>query len=657
MRLKNLLTFLTVLAVLLVSCASEDENIVNPPPGSVNVGLRFFNGVPDGVARRLLLERNIQTLPVNSGAMSSVVAAPSDSSLLEVVAGTTTELLTADRQRFSRNSIYTVVAMADSATGQSFDTVLLFPSTAILGTVPLAQVRLINAVPSPDLRYDVRIGCPSGPSLPGSSVSFRNSSLYREVPPGVNVFTIVEESPTGTTILGTYECDLAARRPYSFLFFRRTSNAETSIALYDEGDSTENLERPLTTVSERTSLMRVLNVGSTPVSVVNTSTTQTLVQDLAPRRLTQYISLPTCERTTPDVFESQFSDGREAFDSTSLNVRDRYTLITCDTGSNAQIIIVPPTPLVYGAEGASKVRVVHAAARAGSVVVSVGARNDPTAPNGYSPGSTLARDLTFDNTSGVVLLPPGPLPLTVTSSSTPTTIRAIGSSSIEAGRSYLIIVADRDGGGIDLLVVEDSEENKPATPIDDAVFARVVNASVASDVVPASLGNVVTDGKLFIGNSFATVIPQGSTSISIGGATSTVDAIQGLRILAIRADGGGQPNVITVRTAPLETIRGSSQRRVVNATADVPFISINYDSISVDPAIDEIFVTRVAFGETTVPDRIDRERRGSFYVFDSDTRKELYRLPISFGPLGNSYTLVVMGRKETGYSVLVLQEY
>jgi len=403
--------------------------------------------------------------------------------------------------------------------------------------------------------------------------------------------------------------------------------------------------------------MRVLNVGSTPVSVVNTSTTQTLVQDLAPRRLTQYISLPTCERTTPDVFESQFSDGREAFDSTSLNVRDRYTLITCDTGSNAQIIIVPPTPLVYGAEGASKVRVVHAAARAGSVVVSVGARNDPTAPNGYSPGSTVASALTFDNTSGVVLLPPGPLPLTVTSSSTPTTIRAIGSSSIEAGRSYLIIVADRDGGGIDLLVVEDSEENKPATPIDDAVFARVVNASVASDVVPASLGNVVTDGKLFIGNSFATVIPQGSTSISIGGATSTVDAIQGLRILAIRADGGGQPNVITVRTAPLETIRGSSQRRVVNATADVPFISINYDSISVDPAIDEIFVTRVAFGETTVPDRIDRERRGSFYVFDSDTRKELYRLPISFGPLGNSYTLVVMGRKETGYSVLVLQEY
>lgn len=657
MHLKNLLTSLTILAVVLVSCASEDENIVNPPPGSVNVGLRFFNGVPDGTARRLLLERNIQTLPVNSGAMSAVVAAPSDSSFLEVIAGSTTELLTTERQRFSRNSVYTVIAVADSASGQSFDTVLLYPSTAILGTVPLAQVRLINAVPSADLRYDVRVGCPSGPSLPGSSVGFRNASLYREVPPGLNVFTIVEESPTGTTILGTYECDLEARRPYSFLFFRRTPSAQASIALYDEGDSTENLERPLTTVSERSSLMRVLNVGSMPVSVVNTSTSQTLVQDLAPRRLTPYVSLPTCERITPDVFETRFTDGREAVDSTSLNVREKYTLITCDTGSNAQIVIVPPTPLVYGAEGACKVRVVHAAAKSGSVVVSVGARNDPTAKNGYSPGSTLARDLTFDNTSGVALLPPGPLPLTVTSSSTPTTIRAIGSSNIELGKSYLIIVADRDGGGIDLLVVEDNDENKLTSAIDDAVFARVVNASVTSDVVTASLGNVVTDGKLFIGNSFATVVPRGPTSISMGGATTSIEAMEGLRILAVRADGGGQPNVITVRTAPLETIRGSSQRRVVNATDDVPFISINYDSISVDPTIDEIFVTRVAYGETTIPDRIDRERRGSFYVFDSDTRKELYRLPISFGPLGNSYTLVVMGRKETGYSVLVLQEY
>jgi hypothetical protein len=45
------------------------------------------------------------------------------------------------------------------------------------------------------------------------------------------------------------------------------------------------------------------------------------------------------------------------------------------------------------------------------------------------------------------------------------------------------------------------------------------------------------------------------------------------------------------------------------------------------------------------------------YVYDSNTLTQLYTLPIDIGPLGNSYSLIVVGNKQSGYEVIVLQEF
>lgn len=648
---------LAALFVILASCASEDPSIVNPPPGNANVGVRFFNLVPDDQDRKLVMEQGYQTLSIPSGMFSAAVNAPADSSIVEILAGSTTEYRSPTRVRFTRQSVYDIIAVPSVADPSAFDTIMVSNANRSLTTVPVAQVRVINAVPDTSFTLDVRYGCPNGSAITSTPTKFKEASLYRELPPGLSVFSIQKVSPSGTTIIGTYECVLKEFTPYSILYYLGPGGSAPQLMLFEESDLTTGAERPLTPVLASNADVRVFNVGFSSVEVKIRKSGQVLASGLASENMSAYNLVPACEQQEPDVFEATFSDGSTATDSTSLTVRGRYTLITSDTGGIGTMVVVPPTGAVYGSAGLSVIRVVHAADRSGGVAVAVGARTDASQTNGYSSGTTLTQDISFGMISKPVILVPGETPITVTTSSAPTSMISIRTSMLEANRYYMLVLSTAPDGTLRTYLIDETDQPGLQQEIDRAVLLRFVNGTPINGSSISNVGTVVNNARVYYRNSLTTTIPTGGVSVSSGNASVTTTAVDGKRTLEIFTVHGSTDKIIDIVSDPLRQEAGISDRRVINATADIPLVSVAYDTnYKTNPDVPHV-AKNVGFGEVSATHVLERDQRGSMYVYDSNTLAQLYTLPIDIGPLGNSYSLIVVGNKQSGYEVIVLQEF
>ena len=649
---------LQLVALFVLGCASEDDSIVNPPPGSAHVVVRIANTVPDDHLRRLILEQSYQTTEVASGGFSAGVEAPSDSSYVEIVANGVTEYRSPARIRFSRQSIYDIIAVGKPNGGVGFDTIIVSNANTTLTALPVAQVRMINAYPDTTCSFDVRLGCPNGAPLFNTSTFFKSATLYEEVAPGNVVFSFQQQRGTTVTQLGTFECALKQRTPYTLLVRQNPSSATPVIELIDESDFTASPQRVLTPVLERDANMRVLNISATSASVSLTRTGQEVVRNLSPLTMSANVLVPTCEQQASDLIDVAMGNGRKATDSTSLVLRGSYTIVVADSADSAAMIIVPPLPVVYDAEGKSIVRVIHAASRAGKITVSTGARGNSLLPNGIASGTALTAGASFRSVSTPIVLTPGELPITVTTAQSPTSLIDIKRSKIEANTNYLLVVSETVNGVPETYLFEETGSAGSVTPMNEASLLTFVNASPTSSNTQVSIGTVISNGTVFFRNSIATSVLAGSVVVAAGGTQRTTSVQDGMRTLVLYAYHSGNETLLEVTAPPLRQILGQSDRRVINATSDIEAITMTYDTLyHLYPDSSEAIARDVGFGSVSPTHVLQRDRRGSMYVYDAATRKQLYTLPITLGPLGSSYSLIVVGNKENGYEVVVLQEF
>jgi len=202
------------------------------------------------------------------------------------------------------------------------------------------------------------------------------------------------------------------------------------------------------------------------------------------------------------------------------------------------------------------------------------------------------------------------------------------------------------------------ESPGPLNKEDDAALVRFVNGISAADYAVVSVGTTVQNGKIYYRNSLVTSIQLGSVPVSVGAINQSVVTQKDKRTLLVYAIKNGEgEKLIEITSDPLRQIPNISDRRVINATADIDFVSASYDTNFRINKPSEIVADRVPFGESSAVYTLERDRRGTMYFYDAVSEKDIYSLPIDFGPLGNSYSLVVTGRKEDGYEVIVLQEF
>ena len=192
---------------------------------------------------------------------------------------------------------------------------------------------------------------------------------------------------------------------------------------------------------------------------------------------------------------------------------------------------------------------------------------------------------------------------------------------------------------------------------ESAVFFRYVNGSPFMESSLASVGTVISNARVFYRNSLSTSTQIGAVPVTAEGATATVNTIDGQRTLIVYAVHNGNETLIEITEDPLLQEPALSQRRVINATADIELVSVAYDTTYRSDSNTPHVARDVAFGTTSDVHDLTQERRGTMYVYNSETLEEIYTLPIDLGPLGNSYSLIVVGSKEHGYEALVLQEF
>lgn len=647
-----------ILLLLAAGCASEDPNIINPQPGSAKVLVRLINMVPDAKQRRLLMERGYQTAEIPYGGLTATVEAPSDSSFVEIFADGLSEFSTPDRVRFSRQSVYDIVTVGKPNGGVGFDTIVVSNANRSLTTLPVAQVRVINTLPDTLSFFDVRLGCPNGTPITSTPVAFKTATLYEEVSPGAALFSVQRIRGTTTDQLGTFECSLDQSTPYSIIVMQSADGVTPQFALVNEADFTSNAFRSLLPVSERDASMRVLNLSSSPATVTLQRTGQEIATMQPITSMGAYQPVPTCEQQSPDVISMVLADGRSALDSASLVLRGQYTVIAANNADSVKMIIVPPMPVLFDIAGMSIIRVVHASNLIGKISVSTGARNDASAANGYVSGITLSSGAQFGTVSSPVVLPPGELPITVTSGTQPTTLLDVRRESVEANRAYLLVVSETADGVPLCYLLEDSDIPGQVKPMHDASLLTFVNGSSDADNVLMTIGAVINNGKVFFRNSLATSALAGPVNIIAGGIQLITRLEESMRTLVVYTYKGDVEKFVVVTAPPLRQIPGQSDRRVINATADLDLVTISYDTLyHLYPDSSELVARDVPFGEASATHVLSRDRRGSMYVYDATTRKLLYTLPIVVGPLGNSYSFIVVGRKENGYEVIVLQEF
>lgn len=651
MQLRPVSIYLIAIALTVASCASEDPNILDPSPSTMKINMRFVNMVADDAARRLLLERGVQTSEAMPGSFTATVGSPADSSLIEIAAAGTTEFKSLRRVSFIRNATANVIATGSGPADSALVQTVILPLTG----ATVSAVRVTNLVPDTNLTYEVRRGCPSGPSITPTPLRYRGTSLYADVVPGLNVFSILERNGQSERTVGIVECTLAPYRPHNMMIYRTRGNAEPVLLLLDESDTTTNATRSLSTVTERVAEVRVVNMSSSVATARLEASGQDLATNIAPSSLSAYTTVPTCVSLAADRVTLTLADGRTSTDSTIFSVRRRTSIIVADDAAGARSIIVPPVEGSIPA-GMARVRVVHALASAERVVVSVGGRSEAGAPNGVSAGTTLARGLGFAEVSAHVDIMAGVLPLSITTARTPTMLLHVTKSELVAGQEYLLVIGSQNGALRTWLVSEQAQAS-PVTPTDKAALLRFVNAIPGTTAPSIDIEPALRGGKIYYRNSVATSVPLGGTEVRIDGIEESVPTADGERTLVVLTDSSGIRDLLAIMTPPLAIVPKQSERRVLNATKDIPFVSVGYDSIPKNTPLAPKLASRVAYGQLSPVDRTTVDRRGTFFIYDDDAKTELYKLPMSFTPLGNSATLIVVGSREAGYDVIVLQEF
>jgi hypothetical protein len=645
-----------VLGMGLLGCASEDMSIVNPAPGSRRIVLRLFNVITDDAPRRLVLEQGFQSGDVPSLSFSDTVRSPGDSSLITIVSNGIEEFRTPRRVSFIQNAVYSIYAVPERGKPDVFDTIMITNANAALTTLPLAQVRVINLIPDTGRVFDVRLGCPNGASLFPTAISFRQASVYREVYPGIAVFSIADALNGITRVVGTFECELQERRAYSILIYRNAASEEPRFTVIEETDLSRNAQRPFPKIITRTADVRVANLSSRSVDVTLPVTQTSIAKGLASLQLGSIIQVPTCEQQRADVIQATFAGGSPVVDSTSLDVRGNFTVYTVDSASGASMVIAPTMVRPFSSSGKAVVRVVHAAPGVGAVSVSCGARTNTAAPSGVSSGLSLARNIAFDGVSGAVALDAGEIPLTVTTAGTPTNVLRVASATMRADATYDLVLLEKNGA-LDMMLIEQKDASVPLPMLPEASLVTLVHGVASQSQASVSLGAVLANGRLFYGNSLTSSLTPEASSCAVNGVTGNLNVKLGLRTLAVYAEVGGTPQILQYTNLPLTPQSGYTKRRVINATRDIGAVSVCIDSIPAVAGDGEHLATNVQAGTSSDVVISQQDRRGTFFFYDADTRKQLYTLPVRLATLGSNFSLIVVGNKERGYEVIVSQEF
>lgn len=659
----NALVVCAVVAAMLgaTGCKEENWNLVNPPPGGDSIVVRFVNLCGDGKPRALSLDSKVITDLTPDTTVSAIVSAPADSAFVSILENGAPVYSLNGRVRFAKQSSELLIAVPTLPSSQqprALDTVLQFNASRLLLPQPgLAQVRLIVAGDDITTQYTMREGCPNGEQI-GSAVAVRQGSAYSFVPEGNLVFSLMR----GNAFVGTYSTMVGSRGSYSVIVSKKKNAEPVVLTLNEDVGTAEAMKSSVPVpVSQRLSLVRVINAGSTRVDSLVANGSTPVASALGSRNIGAFVPVLACAGSTSDEFKMFSSGAISAAVSTALSVSSRYSLVCYDSSSSGSasamgLVLVPPTRTQTPNDSVT-VRVVHCAASASTFRVRLGARTDNAGQ--FHNGELVAVNLKPGTVSNAVRLAPGVAPITVLAMSTggPDYLRSTCLSRFMAGKEYLLVLTQQ-GSSMEpkVSIVESDDQNSQMREVPAGVFTQIVQARNDKAATTVSVGAVVTSAGLTFGNALATVVAHGNETITVGGVRSVVQADSSRRLTMVATGDNNSLSTIELNEVSMEPAADTAKSRYLNATKDVARVRVSIDSVT--NLGYNVYADDLSFGKLSPLRAEVKPRRINFVVGDAVSQTEIYRPAYSVTLLaGKAYTVIVSGSKTYGYTVILHQEY
>ncbi len=657
--MKKIFVLLSIFAGLFISCADENELLVNPPPRFETVNVRFLNFSGDGLPRTLVLEDKLEIKNIESGKASMFYRPPADSVFIEVRNNTTTEFRTQARVRFGRNINYTYVALP-SAIGnpeqQAVDTIISFGTSLSISQNPNeAFLKMLNANPDSTVTYTLALGCPNGLVL-SSYLPYRRVSLSSVVRSGEVPLSIIKMRGTEDSLVGLYSFNFAQRGQYTIIIRPNQLGGEEVLILDELNQSAEVLSKPQV-IDNRTATLRAINISSVPIEI-DKIPGETITNGLVPYYIEQDKLITACSSIDKDTIAIMSNGNVSSMLDASFGVLEKYSVVVFDS-ENAKAsnsILIEPVRLTEELGNRAIIRVINADYLQLGISVSLGAREIQGAKGdelerGFRAGDALASRMEFSTISGVTLIEPGRLPVAVFTSTEPAKLISASKFDVEAGKSYLLIVYTDINKQQKLAVVEESDDAMPIVPLQPGVFTQIIHTTAGKNFISLSFPKLFSNAKLNYAGSLATVLPIGESVITIDGIAHTINATANDRVMLFSAGTATEQEIFDITEPPLYAGSNHYVRRYINASKEVPNINVNInETLLVMPNVE--YKTRSSF------ERIYQEKKFSLFFDDASINKNVLRVDDLFLTYDKTFTIIFTGHsRHGGYSVIIQQEY
>lgn len=675
LNLKYSATLLLLLA--LAGCIEENPNLVNPPPQTETVQVRFINLSSDKSAKKLSLD-NMATsdLTIYSRA-SKTFKPPVDSSNLLILSDNGTLLQkTKYKMRFIRETNYTVFYMPlkGDTTSTSADTMYIISTLSGLARKEKTSfIKLFNAIDDLSTTYSLNLGCPSGPSL-AAAIPYGRSGIISEirsdtVAVSLTKFTIGQEPESKL-----YKIYMAEGKQYTIIVAKNEFGEEKVYLLSDE-DLTENALKELSPITQRNTYLRVANFSAKNIKSIKEPDTE-IISDALAGWISDYSEFEVCKTTAMDYLGSYIGSNKKSRDSISFEVLEKYTAFVFDSaeGDAALTIISGPVFVAGDTKGKAIVRVINAASSQSStaVTLSMAAHENKEKTALYSTGEYIATNLKYRTKSGAKLIQAGKVPLTLFTSTSPARLLTTALAEFREGHKYIIVVTSDATGNARLTIID--EETGPAQieMLPQGVFVQAVNASGNSKQMTVSIAPVLTNASVPSSGSLGTVVGEGKQQVIANGSALEIDAEKSSRYLVIAAGTTTNPDNFQIKTIPQDFSPISYLRRVINAAPSVQGLTVRHDIDTGETVVAKAF--SIAYKQSTEYEPYGNERKNSILFIDENTIDTKTGRPmillrvddISYS-FGKKYSFIFCGEKtgkdlnedgfDDGYYSIILQEF
>jgi hypothetical protein len=532
----------------------EQQGPLNPLLNYTTIRVRFLNLAGDNSRQKFELDYRLGR-PDTTGDMEyAVLSEPttpkSDSARVVVLSALDNSIsaTAATTTRFiGNNAVYTLIAIPSTTTSvqalsfrtesnvkkvaipevpvRRVDTVLALSSQADVLPEGTSRIRVVNCVYDQSLTFDLTIGCPSGDAV-ATALPFRSVSSYRSLSVqksgidtsitvslvtrprlGRTITSSAGTSMSATIVNGSYKIPMQSGQSYSVIIYR---NKEGSVDILPINERRNETLQAVAGVSLAARL-RVANFSALSLSSVDyvkdgLSAKNIALGISATRQSTPFVELTACQSVGNDTIAVATSINRLNV-TTSLDAGKDYTLLLGRDAQGTLRSIVAPTLKTDLIKDSALVRVVNFSPQPVSVQRGV----YKTLSN-----AVLFASLTTGSMSAAFTIPSGNCPFLAFSTTAPQTLLQTGVPTLEAGKSYLLVLApdpSSTNGKGKMYLLADTEFVSSIDSAPEGAFLQFLNALSDGAQIRLELGdapNEIGSIPLFYGTPQMTVLRAGS---------------------------------------------------------------------------------------------------------------------------------------------------